>query len=123
MPRGCRAISDVLNGFVGPTTDLCPEAHSCDKTCKLPCAGGDGESGRRLAEMGSDRGWASSLAQQTSTCPLGSFEARLQEINALCCVGQDAEDRACESGMPTTCPYRCGRVWQGATDRGFRGLT
>ena len=92
--------------------DICPEAHSCDKTCKLPCAGGD--SGRRLSEIGPDGGWASSLAQQTSTCPLGMFESQLQEVNALCCVGKDAEDRACETGMPTTCPYRCGRVRHGA---------
>ena len=37
----------------------CPEAHSCDQACDLPCAGGDGSHGHRrqlllrlLAELG-----------------------------------------------------------------------
>jgi hypothetical protein len=84
------------------------EAHSCDHTCKLPCAGGADGSGHRrfLAEIG---GWLSDITGLVGSCPLDTFEARLINVNAACCSG-DAPG-VCEDGIPQTCSYQCGRLW------------
>jgi hypothetical protein len=85
--------------------ETCPEAHSCNMTCGLPCAGGDGIGHRRwLAELSS---WDSELTELSALCPLEGFHGRLREINELCCPG----DGSCSDGMPTSCPYACGRQW------------
>ena len=52
------------------------EAHSCDMSCDLPCAGGTAGGGHRrfLAEFG---GLSSAFEALTLLCPLDSFHARL----------------------------------------------
>jgi hypothetical protein len=92
--------------------EICEEAHSCDLTCGLPCAGGDTGGDIRghrllrvLAEMG---GWYSTLPEFNPACSLESVVARVREVDAVCCA---AGDGACDDGIPASCPYRCGRVW------------
>lgn len=74
---------------------------------------------RLLAELG---GWVTSLAGLTETCPLADFDRRLAEINRACCTeekveGDALEDGECIDGVPTSCPYRCGRVWTAFHDQ------
>eukprot|EP01052_Picozoa_sp_SAG31_P007415 SAG31_NODE_354_length_17223_cov_18.708771_1_plen_576_part_00 len=105
--------------------ELCPEAHTCDHTCELPCAeptgASDDASGHRLLAEGAHiGGWAGGLADMTATCPLSAFEDRLAEVDGICCSGSSSSDGdgddgggdvACVDGMPQSCPYSCGRRW------------
>jgi hypothetical protein len=98
----------ITNGIKTCKTDyceICPEAHSCDKECGLPCAGGDLGVGRRLSEVG---GFRTSLDTLTRMCPLEQFHTRLAEVDEVCC---DSTEKTCEGGIPQDCPYRCGRAW------------
>ena len=89
----------------------CPEAHSCDAECELPCAGGESIGGRRLQgevvygnEFG---GFTSTIAGLTGLCPLETLGERLSHLDEICCSG----DVCTENGMPAECPYDCGRYW------------
>ena len=99
--------------------ELCPEAHTCDHTCGLPCAGGiggppgsAGDGGHRLRLLAELGGWSSALDNATGTCPLEDLHNRLDEIDAACCTIEDV----CAGGVPSSCPYHCGRIWTAFED-------
>ena len=112
LPNGlCAYVLTILLG------SAITEAHTCDKSCKLHCAGGSddiyaGNGGHRrflmrlLAEAHFG-GWASQITDMTDGCPLSGFEHRLSEIDDACCVERDVE---CHDGVPDSCPYYCGRL-------------
>ena len=91
---------------------LCPEAHSCDASCELPCAEVANTGGGNRREMGEMGGWTSGIAQIGLTCPLETLAARVLEIDNVCC-DTGGGNEVCASGMPETCHYRCGRMWTG----------
>eukprot|EP01052_Picozoa_sp_SAG31_P025668 SAG31_NODE_2264_length_6057_cov_6.828634_2_plen_781_part_00 len=102
----------ISSGFKSCAEDyceLCPEAHSCDGACQFPCGPGDTNGGHRmqriLAEIG---GWASALVEYSVACPLEQLHERIQEVDAACCGRSNG---VCAYGVPTSCSYRCGRVW------------
>jgi hypothetical protein len=89
--------------------ETCPDAHSCDHTCGIPCAGGVNGGHRLLTELGD---WQTPLATLSATCPLGELEGRVAELNDACCAVLDGEEvGACANGIPNSCPFHCGRVW------------
>jgi hypothetical protein len=92
--------------------EICPEAHSCDHECGLPCAGGEdtwagGGHRRFLRFLAEIEQWTSQLGSMTLSCPLDTLQDRLKEVDELCCDGSGS----CVDGVPTQCPYRCGRAW------------
>jgi hypothetical protein len=89
--------------------ETCPEAHSCDHECGYPCAGGANGGHRRfLAELGT---FTSIVAEKVGICPFDRFQSTLQQLDGECCGtdGGFCADNA--QHTPTSCPYRCGRLW------------
>eukprot|EP01052_Picozoa_sp_SAG31_P011857 SAG31_NODE_682_length_12841_cov_13.637655_2_plen_744_part_00 len=100
-------IASGLKACESDYCELCPEAHTCDHTCGLPCAGGTPDSSGNHRFLGELGGFSGSVSSLSRTCPLEELGSRLADIDAACCNGEDA----CAGGVPASCPYACGRVW------------
>ena len=71
----------------------CPQAHSCDKSCGLPCAKGDG-TGHRRDLQGEDVALIFPTdALNPPTCPLDLFMSRVEATTNACCA-----DHQCPAG-------------------------
>jgi hypothetical protein len=72
------------------------QAHTCDKTCKLPCANGAGHR-RWLAEIAGEGSSISLIVPiaeiNPPTCPLELYASRVEETTAACCP-----DARCPAG-------------------------
>jgi hypothetical protein len=97
------ATSSGLYTCAGDFCLSCTQAHSCDKTCKFPCAGEFGGGHRRwLAEIGgiSNSGQSESISLilpiqgvNPPTCPLDLYVSRVEATTVACCP-----DASCPAG-------------------------
>jgi hypothetical protein len=82
-----QATSTELYTCAGDFCLSCPQAHTCDKTCKLPCAGGGGHR-RWLAENGNAESISLIVPSQKlnpPTCPLDLYMSRVEATTSACC--------------------------------------
>jgi hypothetical protein len=134
-------IAAKLKSCKADYCESCAEAHSCDHSCDLPCAGGVANGAHRqicflfyaplvlsrhmtgwpkpAVRAGGHRllaelaNWADPLDELSATCPLGELKMRVAALNVACCAELEEGDGhgACVDGVPTSCAYNCGRVW------------
>jgi hypothetical protein len=88
----------------------CSQAHSCDHTCGLPCAGKmGGTGGHRRTEDDAGSRIAPALLLPLGdyngiACPWELFVTRVAAVTAVCCP-----ESACPDGLPQACSFDCGR--------------